>query len=126
MGEEIIVREILWNPSTQSVVEERYLPVPPEVGLERVLAFLEERLGEAVDTTWTTTPRHPRVTVGWVFEDPDGRPGIELRAIPSIRDEHGTLIPIFVKQADLQQEFEQLFEEGALDRLEITEIPQED
>ena len=106
--------------------EPRTVPCPADVEPDAVLSFLTGQFGEPVETAWTSTRRHARVTTGWVFP---GRPAtatdpaVELICVPLIRADDGTLRPLFEVQADQRRDVDQFAASGIFDRRAVVSAP---
>jgi len=91
---------------------------PPDVAPETVLSFLTQKFGEPIDTAWTCTDQHPRITTGWVFPGEPATatdPALEFICVPLVRAGDGTLQPLFELHADQRREFDELAADGAFD-----------
>lgn len=105
------------------------LPCSADVEPDTILSFLSSRLGDPVETAWTSTDRHPRLPAGWIFPtrqtDPPGDPK-ELLCVPLIETPGGGLRPMFEALADERQDMEELARTGALRKLTTIELPHRD
>ena len=113
--------------TAEPVDEPRLFPSPHDLGYDQILSFLVQFFGEEpVDTAWTSTDRHERVNVGWIFAalpDDSGEPidDVELLCVPVIEGDDGSCKPLFEMLADQRQELGQLAADGAIDSLTIIE-----
>jgi hypothetical protein len=81
------------------------------------LSFLIQRLGEVIETVWTSTEQHKRLGIGWIFPGTPAagpREVVELACIPFIASIDGTLQPMYEVQADQRQQFTQLADDRGL------------
>ena len=91
--------------TSEPVGEPRLLRCPPDVAPDTILSFLTERLGEAIDTAWTSTREHTPLAIGWVFP---AAPAIapheaaEVACVPFTEASGGSLQPLFEVHADLR------------------------
>jgi hypothetical protein len=82
------------------------------------LSFLTQRLGEVIETAWTSTEHHERLGVGWVFSGAPAaglQEAVELACVPFIEGPGGSLQPMFEVQAGQRQQFAQLADSHGLD-----------
>jgi len=95
--------------------EPRILPCPPDVEPDTILSFLTQRLGEVIETIWTSTERHERIDTGWVFPGTpatESQDAVEVACVPFIETADGSLQPMFEVQADQRLQFSQLASRG--------------
>jgi hypothetical protein len=88
--------------------EPRLLCCPPGVEPDTVLSFLTQRLGEVIETVWTSTEHHLRLDIGWVFPGaPAAGPqeAVEFACVPLIEGPGGSLLPMFEVQAGQRRQF---------------------
>ena len=98
--------------------EPRILPCPPGVEPDTILSFLTRRLGEVIETIWTSTERRERIGTGWVFPGTpatESQDAIELACVPFIETADGSLQPMFEAQADQHLQFARQAESRGLD-----------
>src|SRR6266702_4263583 len=90
--------------------EARLVYCPADVEPDTVLSFLTQRLGEVIETVWTSTEHHERLGVGWVFPGaPAGsHEAVELACVPFLDGPGGGLQPMFEVQAGQRRQFAQL------------------
>jgi hypothetical protein len=75
---------------------------------DTILSFLTQRLGEAIETIWTSTERHERIDTGWVFPGTpatESQDAVEVACVPFIETADGSLQPMFEAQADQRLQF---------------------
>jgi hypothetical protein len=90
----------------EPVGEPRLLRCPPDVEPDTILSFLTQRLGEVIETVWTSTKQHKHLGIGWVFPDTPATgqcEAAELACIPFIESPDGTLQPMYEVQVDQRQ-----------------------
>ena len=98
--------------------EPRLLCCSPDVEPDTVLSFLTQRLGEVIETVWTSTEHHIRLDIGWGF---GGAPAtgpqeaVEFACVPLIEGPGGSLLPMFEVQAGQRRQFAQLADSHGLD-----------
>ncbi len=126
---DMYIKVITVPAGTSDPVDARLEPCPPDVEPATVQSYLTGKFGEPLRLVWTSTIRHPRVDIGWVFP---GSPATgtdaaqEILAIPTLIADDGTLQHMFEVQADQRQQFEQLAASGALDSHQvITALPRD-
>jgi hypothetical protein len=107
----------------------RLFPCPSDLGYDQILSFLVQFFGEEpVEVAWTSTERHERVNVGWIFRAmpaDNGEPmdHIEMLCVPVIEGDDGSRKPLFEMLAEERQELEHLAAEGVIDNLTVIEAP---
>ena len=114
---------------TSDSVDARLEPCPPGVEAATVRSYLARRFGEPLRLVWTSTSRHPRVDIGWVFPGgpaagTDAAP--EILCIPALLADDGTLQDLFELQADQRQDFERLATSGASGGHQVITAPPRD
>jgi hypothetical protein len=115
--------------TAEPVDEPRLFPCPADLEYDQILSFLMQFFGEEpVEVAWTTTERHERVEVGWIFPAlpaDSGEPTdhIELLCVPVIEGDDGSRKPLFEVLADQRHELEQLAACGAIDKLTVSQAP---
>jgi len=95
--------------------EPSFLPCPADVEPDTILSFLAQRLGEVIETIWTSTERHERIDTGWVFPGTpatESQDAVEVACVPFIETADGSLQPMFEVQADQRLQFSQLASRG--------------
>ncbi len=98
--------------------EPRLVCCPPDVEPDTVLSFLTQRLGEVIETVWTSTEHHIRLDLGWVFGGAPAtgpREPVEFACVPFIEGPGGSLVPMFEVQAGQRRQFAQLGDSRGLD-----------
>jgi hypothetical protein len=118
------------RPGTAEAVDEpKLFPCPADLGYDQILSFLVQLCGEEpVEVAWTSTERHERLTVGWIFAalpDDSGEPvnDVELLCVPVIDGEDGAVRPLFEVLADQRLGLEQLAARDVIDSLTILDVP---
>jgi hypothetical protein len=113
--------------TAEPVDEPRLLPCPPDLEPDQIRSFLVEFFRqEPVEIAWTTTGRHERLDIGWIFPAlPGDKPvnQLELLCVPVIEDDDGSRKPLFELLADMRQELEQLAANGEIDNLTVIQVP---
>lgn len=85
--------------------EFRMFTCPPEVEPDTVLSFLIHEMGEVIETLWTSTERHQRISIGWVFHGASGPyQVVDFACVPFLDTADG-LQPMFEAQADQREDF---------------------
>ena len=113
--------------TSEPVDEPRLFPCPPDLEPDQIRSFLVQFFEEEpVELAWTTTARHERINIGWIFRmlpgiGPTG--GIGLLCVPVVDAEDGSQKPLFEMLADQRQDFEQLAASGAIDQLTTIDAP---
>ena len=98
--------------------EPRLLCCPPDVEPDTVLSFLIQRLGEVIETVWTSTEHHIRMDIGWVFGGARAtgpQEAVEFACVPLIEGRGGSLVPMFEVQAGQRRQFAQLADSHGVD-----------
>lgn len=98
--------------------EPRIPPCPPDMEPDTILSFLTQRLGEVIETVWTSIERHERIDTGWVFPGTpatESQDAVEAACVPFIETADGSLQPVFEAQADQRLQFAPLAESRGLD-----------
>lgn len=98
--------------------EPRLVCCPPDVEPDTILSFLTQRLGEVIETVWTSTEHHERLGIGWVFPAAPAtgsHEAVELACVPFIEGPSGPLRPMFEVQASQRRQFAQLADSHGLD-----------
>ena len=107
--------------------EPRLFPCPPDLEPDQIWSFLVQFFGEEpIEIAWTSTERHERINLGWIFAAlPGGEPieSVELMCVPVIDTDDGSPKPLFEVLADQRQDFEHLAASGAIDKLTTVEAP---
>jgi hypothetical protein len=104
---------------------------PGDIEPDTLLSYLTQQFGEPLEAAWTTTARHPKLQVGWIFPSPahDGSgtaPPLdrELLVVPFTYDAEGSVIPFFEYQADAWSQFNEIAERGGFDDTVHFTLPQ--
>jgi hypothetical protein len=113
------------RPGTaESAGRPEMLRCPAGVEPDTVQSFLIQHFGEPIEVAWTTTERHERVDLGWIFRaPPEVETEAEVMCVPFIDIGDGPLRPMFELLADQRQDFEHLAATGDLDALTVIEAP---
>jgi len=96
--------------SAEPAGKPRIITCPPDVEPDTILSFLTQRMGEVIETMCTSTQRHERIDIGWIFPGPRAaqpQDAIEFACVPLMETNDG-LQPMFEVQADRRLEFGQL------------------
>jgi hypothetical protein len=102
----------------ESAGEPRMLCCPPDVEPDTVLSFLTQRLGEVIETVWTSAEEHKRLDIGWVFPGAPAtvpQDAVQVACVPFIEGPGGSLQPLFEVQASQRRQFAQLADSHNLD-----------
>ncbi len=97
--------------TAEPVGEPLMQPCPSDVGPDTVLSFITGILGEPAGTAWTSSDRHPRFTIGWIFSglpDIDTDEPVEFICMTYVQADDGSMQSLFELMADQRQEFGQL------------------
>ena len=122
----LAIKELLFDRNDERYVDERVHMCPADVEPVTVQSYLEQRLGQPLDVSWTSTEDLDRVAVGWTFAVPDDWPvegdrsQCEVVAIPMLVDDTGELAgSALLALAEERRRMEQLAAEtGAQFRVE--------
>lgn len=106
--------------------------VPAGIEPDTMRAYYTQRFGEPLDDAYTDGPSGSRVDIGWVFEVPaqfelPGPPDeFEMVVIPVTEDpeQPGMLVSVWLLLAEQRAKFEQLVDEGKVDRLVVVSLPE--
>jgi hypothetical protein len=91
----MIVKELLFERSSNSYVAERLHNCPDDVDVYNVESYLIQHLGEPLDVAVTDEVSGKRTVIGWTFEPPaamelpGARDDYEIAAIPMIETDDG-------------------------------------
>jgi len=102
---------IVWPKGGGEVLQDEVIPLRPEVEPDTMLAYFEDRYGQAIDSAHTVEDGQ-RYEIGWVFDAPTDLDlgvdpsGLELVVIPLLTDpETGKDECLFIYQARLKADF---------------------
>jgi len=98
--------------------ESRMLACPPDVEPDTILSFLSQRFGEITEMIWTSTERHERIGIGWLFtstQATESQDAVELACVPFIEAADGSLQPMFEALAEQRLQFGELMAGHGLD-----------
>lgn len=109
--------------TSESTAAGELLQCPDDVEPGTLLSFLSQRLGDVVDTAWTSTERHARLACGWIFAGTTENADHEILCAPLVVTDDGSLRSMFEVLADQRIEFEELVSRGELDNHTIIAAP---
>jgi hypothetical protein len=126
---DLYIKVITVRAGTSRPVDTRLEPCPPGVEPANVQSYLTQKYGKLLRLVWTSTSRHPRVDIGWVFP---GSPAAgtdtehEILCIPTLLADDGTPQHMFEVQANQRQDFEELAASGSFDSRQVITVPPRD
>src|SRR5690348_11026160 len=89
----MIIKELLFERSSNSYVAQRLHNCPDDVDVYNVQSYMIRQLGEPLDVAVTESATTKRTAIGWTFERPadmelpGARDNYEIAAIPMIETE---------------------------------------
>ena len=121
----MLIQELRCRPATDEWSDPLVWETPGDVDATNVLSFLTQHYGaEPLDVSWTSTPEHERVEIGWTFAAAAETDAEEIVAIPLLGDGDDA-VPLFIAMADQRAELESLAEQGLIAELQVVTAEQQ-
>jgi hypothetical protein len=114
----MIIKELLFERSSNSYVAQRLHNCPDDVDVYNVESYLIQNLGKPLDVAVTEGATTKRTVIGWTFEPPaemelpGPRDDYEIAAIPMIETEDGGFTSALLVVAQQRAAFEAVSRES--------------